>query len=178
MSLGGHSGDFGNVSEAVAAQTRGGRASMKEGVMTLKDPKTGEVLGNFEFTNGGGGRGAIPYGTYEISNGRRRSDIGSMMRGGFGYSFDLTQKGMPAGMARDPRFGKPRELLRVHPDGGNKGTLGCFGIKGGRATQEAFYRAAKELERRGGGKFTIEFQDPATAAQRAAAAKGVTTHAV
>lgn len=144
-------------SAAFGTQTVGGRNSMKVGTLVLKDPQSGQVMGQYRFRNGGHGRGAIPWGTYEMSNGRRRSDQ-SFSSGGFGFSFDLTQKGMAHGTARDSRYGTPRTLLRVHPDGGSPGTMGCIGIVGGADVQRDFYQKAMELQQRYGGKFELEFR--------------------
>lgn len=156
------------ISGAYATQTVGGRASMKEGVLQLKDPRTGEVLGNYQFRNGGHGRGAIPYGEYEVSNGRRRSDVSSMAVGGYGYSFDLTQKGQASGCADDPRYRDQRELLRIHPDGGSAGTMGCIGIVGGPEVQRDFFTKAKALQDKYGGKFSLSFQEATSENQGAA----------
>ncbi len=133
--------------------------NMKVGQFSIRDPQTGE-LHNFEFRNGGFGRGHIPDGTYIVDNGRRRSDVSSMMVGGYGYSFDLTQEGRPQGTAQDPRYGNDRSLLRVHPDGGAQGTLGCIGIVGDRATQERFYDLAQRAAEANGGSFRLEFGAP------------------
>jgi hypothetical protein len=67
---------------------------------------------------------------------------------GYGYSFDLTD-------AFDPRTNATRSLLRIHPDGGYPGTLGCIGIQGPKTTQEQFYNSLKALLASNGGKYTI-----------------------
>lgn len=98
----------------------------------------------YAFRSGGSGNGYLPPGEYVVSNGRRRSDVKSMVVDGYGYSFDLSDK-------HDKRTGKNRTLLRIHPDGGNPGTLGCIGIKGNGATQKQFYEDMKaELDKNGG----------------------------
>lgn len=101
---------------------------------------------SYEFRTGGHGRGFLPAGEYVVSNGRRRTDASSMAVDGYGYSFDLSDK-------QDPRFpnGKIRDELRIHPDGGTPGTMGCIGIKGNGATQKQFYEdLKKELDSNGG----------------------------
>jgi GH24 family phage-related lysozyme (muramidase) len=157
--VGGFQGGTSPTSGAYGVQTIGGRSSMKEGVIELKDPETGEVLGSYQFRNGGHGRGSIPYGDYEVSRGRRRSDKSSMQVGGYGYSFDLTQKGKQEGCADDSRFAAQRELLRIHPDGGSAGTEGCMGIVGDASVQRDFYTKAKALQDKYGGKFSLSFQE-------------------
>ena len=156
--VGGSKGTQPAGSAARGKEVKGGRASMKSGTLQLKDPKTGKVLGTYKFNSGGGGRGAAPWGDYEVSNGRRRSDKPTMKVGGFGYSFDLTQKGMPSGQAKDPRFNSPRTHLRIHPDGRGKGTIGCIGIDGDKKTQQDFYNKAKKLAAANGGKFNLSFR--------------------
>ena len=107
------------------------------------------VNGNsYPFRSGGGGRGYLPTGTYKVSNGRTRNDVSSMVVGGFGYSFDLSD-------AYDSRVGDTRSLLRIHPDGGNPGTAGCIGIQGDRATQERFYSDLNAEISRNGGSYSI-----------------------
>lgn len=103
----------------------------------------------YPFRSGGGGNGYLPPGEYVVSNGRRRSDVSSMQVGGYGYSFDLSDK-------YDSRVGKGRSLLRIHPDGGNPGTLGCIGIKGNAATQKQFYESLQQELQSNGGRIKIK----------------------
>jgi hypothetical protein len=103
----------------------------------------------YPFRSGGGGNGYLPPGEYVVSNGRRRSDVSSMQVGGYGYSFDLSD-------SYDKRVGKGRSLLRIHPDGGNPGTLGCIGVKGNAATQKQFYESLQQELQSNGGKIKIK----------------------
>ncbi len=106
----------------------------------------------FSFVSGGKGRGKAPSGVYQISNARRRSDKGGMMKGGFGFSFDMLNPDGTDGVP-DPRFpDKDRTLLRMHPDGGSCGTQGCFGIQGDADTQRKFYEKGKDFIDANGGK--------------------------
>jgi hypothetical protein len=134
-----------------------GSNDMRQGTLTLRDPNTGEVLGTYEFNNGGFGKGSIPDGTYEVSGGYTRNDKSGMISDGVGYSFVLTQEGMAPGTADDPRYNEDRSLLRIHPDGNNAGTEGCIGILGDAETQREFYENAQRLAELGGGSFTLEF---------------------
>lgn len=145
------------VGSTAQSQVVAGTNDMRQGTLTLRDPNTGEVLGSYEFNNGGFGKGSIPEGTYEVSDGRRRSDTSAMMVDGYGYSFVLTQQGMAPGTADDPRYSADRDLLRIHPDGNNPGTLGCIGILGGASVQRDFYENAQRLIEANGGAFTLEF---------------------
>lgn len=134
-----------------------GSNDMRQGTLTLRDPNSGEVLGTYDFNNGGFGLGSIPNGTYEVSGGYMRNDKSGMISDGVGYSFVLTQEGMAAGTADDPRYGTDRSLLRIHPDGNNAGTEGCIGIIGNAEVQRAFYEQAQALAAANGGAFTLEF---------------------
>lgn len=102
---------------------------------------------NYSFRSGGYGGGYLPRGTYIISNPRRRSE-NSFSVGGYGYSFDVSDK-------YDPRIGRTRTLLRIHPDGGSAGTLGCIGIIGNSGVQESFYSNLVALISANGGSYTL-----------------------
>jgi len=102
----------------------------------------------YSFRSGGGGYGYLPPGTYTVTNGRLRNDVSSMVVDGYGYSFDLSD-------SYDSRVDRTRTLLRIHPDGGNPGTLGCIGIQGNRSIQESFYKDLNEAINKNGGKYTI-----------------------
>ena len=73
--------------------------------------------------SGGFGSGAPPNGEYTTHTYRDRTEAGSYSKGmnknGVGFSFNI-----------DPQFSTKRSLLRIHPDGNNKGTLGCVGLSG------------------------------------------------
>ena len=105
----------------------------------------------YQFNNGGFGAGAIPAGSYTVTNPRIR-DTNGMVVEGVGYSFDLSD-------VYDPKAGRERQLLRIHPDGGATGTQGCLGIVGGAAVQKQFYQDMKLLVNSNGGKFNINVSD-------------------
>ncbi len=132
------------------------RAGMKVGWLALRDPDSAKVV-NFPFHNGGFGRGHIPFARYVVSHGVLRNDNPRMMVDGFGYSFHLTQMGRPLGTALDPRYQTERDELRIHPDGGEPGTLGCIGIVGDRALQERFFLLGQRLLEAHGEAFEFEF---------------------
>jgi hypothetical protein len=77
--------------------------------------------------SGGWGKGPLPDGRYRCSNLRTRKEH-AMVRDGVGFSVVLSD--MPG-----------RKLLRIHPDGGVPGTLGCIGIT---SDVRACYEALKE----------------------------------
>jgi hypothetical protein len=106
----------------------------------------------FPFISGGGGEGYLPFGTYSITNCRIRTDIGvmpTMFISGFGYSCDLND------VQVDPRTNTMRTLLRIHPDGGGPGTIGCIGIVGDISTQQRFWTAIQSYTVAKGGAATI-----------------------
>lgn len=120
----------------------------------------------YPFNNGGNGTGAIPSGSYTISNPRVRNTAG-MVVDGVGYSFDMND-------VYDPAAGRTRTALRIHPDGGALGTMGCLGILGDANTQKAFYADMKQLVDANGGKFTISIEDSLPGSGQAGASSGGT----
>lgn len=110
------------------------------------------INGNaYEFRSGGHGRGNLPRGDYEITPHLWSRNDRSMNVGGVGYSFAMSDK-------YDSRVGGTRTLLRIHPDGGTAGTLGCVGIVGDAATQRRFIADMRAELQRNGGRFTLSVQ--------------------
>ena len=107
---------------------------------------------SYSFNNGGFGAGTIPAGTYTITDPRLRNDKKGMIVEGVGYSFNMSN-------VFDPKAGRDRKLLRIHPDGGATGTEGCLGITGGAEIQKQFYRDMKSLVDSNGGKFNLTIAD-------------------
>ena len=124
-------------------------ASFASGALDLTLPDG--TTRTYQFNNGGFGAGAIPAGNYTVTNPRIR-DTNGMVVEGVGYSFDLSDK-------YDPKAGRDRKLLRIHPDGGATGTQGCLGIVGGAALQKQFYQDMKLLVNSNDGKFNINVSD-------------------
>jgi|GEM_PF-973064 len=124
--------------------TRAGqRNQMVEGSVTVNGH-------SYQFRSGGHGRGSLPTGTYNVTRHLdSRSDKASMMVGGVGYSFAMSDK-------FDPRVGDTRQLLRIHPDGRSAGTEGCMGIVGDAATQRRFRDDMLAEIRRNGGSFSLQ----------------------
>jgi hypothetical protein len=90
----------------------------------------------------------LPPGEYTVSNLRDRKTPG-MVKDGVGFSADLSDK-------YDARVGGTRTALRIHPDGGSAGTMGCIGIKGDAATLKRFKADLAAELARNGGKFTLK----------------------
>jgi hypothetical protein len=113
---------------------------------------TGKVTVNgkvYQFRSGGGGRGSLPPGDYKITPHLwSRHDKPTMQVDGVGYSFAMSDK-------YDSRVGGTRKLLRIHPDGGGAGTIGCLGIVGNGNVQRAFREDMRAELARNGGSFTL-----------------------
>ena len=110
------------------------------------------INGNaYQFRSGGHGKGNLPRGDYEITPHMWSRSDRSMNVGGVGYSFAMSDK-------YDSRVNATRTLLRIHPDGGTAGTLGCIGIVGDAATQRRFLADMRAELQRNGGRFTLSVQ--------------------
>jgi len=107
------------------------------------------VNGNtYTFRSGGGGNGNLPPGQYTVTPHMYSRGDRSMSVDGVGYSYALSDK-------YDPRVGDTRSLLRIHPDGGGAGTIGCIGIVGDGQTQLRFREDMQAELARNGGSFTL-----------------------
>jgi peptidoglycan hydrolase-like protein with peptidoglycan-binding domain len=118
------------------------------------------VNGNtYQFTSGSSRLFSTPTGTYRVTAHRNsRSDAG-FTRNGVGFSFRMEDPRRP-GSDRfyDPRAGRDRSALRIHPDGGPRGTAGCIGIVGDAATLRRFRDDMNAELRRNGGVYTLRVQ--------------------
>ena len=129
----------------------------------LNQGKEGKITVNghtYKFVSGGQNRGNLPAGEYKVEKWRPKGKTQHV--DGFGYSYRLLKKQdgkwVDSGI-RDPRVGNNRSYFRIHPDGGNKGTWGCIGISGNKATQQAFKRdmdAAMAQAARTGRPYTFQ----------------------
>jgi peptidoglycan hydrolase-like protein with peptidoglycan-binding domain len=119
----------------------GARNQMAHGQIT--------VNGNtYQFRSGGHGKGNLPPGDYTITPHLWNRSDRSMNVDGVGYSFAMSDK-------YDPRVRATRSLLRIHPDGGRAGTLGCIGIVGNGDVQRRFREDMRAELQRNGGRFTL-----------------------
>jgi hypothetical protein len=111
--------------------------------------KTGRITVNgrsYDFRSGGWNRGNLPAGTCTVKG--QSTPIKGMSVGKVAYSFNLSDK-------YDPRVGDTRTELRIHPDGGVKGTSGCIGIVGNEAVQRQFLADMKAQLQKCGGSFQL-----------------------
>ncbi|OUT17683.1 hypothetical protein B9N60_03470, partial [Campylobacter concisus] len=87
---------------------------------------------------GGFGSGAPQNGEYTVDTYRNRRKDKDYNPGmnilGVGFSFNL-----------NPQFETERSLLRIHPDGNNKGTLGCIGVTGTKEELLKFEETMKNI---------------------------------
>jgi hypothetical protein len=115
---------------------------------------TGRITINnqtYDFRSGGHGRGNLPPGNYTVTPHLWDRSENSFSVGGVGYSFAMSD-------AYDSRVDATRTLLRIHPDGGVQGTLGCIGIVGNAATQRAFREDMRAEFSRSNNRFTLTVQ--------------------
>ncbi len=117
------------------------RPAMAEGKLDIIEVGTnGKEYTRMSVDAVGGpyGNGSPPNGDYSVDNPRKRSESG-FTSDGVGFSFDL-----------NPKFNTKRTHLRIHPDGNNKGTLGCIGLRSYGEKNLKFYNLLKsEIEKRG-----------------------------
>jgi len=153
----GSNGNIMDVYNNYGLNTSVAQTTIQAKVLSIRNPTLPKAMASgalmlngvlYNFTSGGGGNGYLPYGTYTITNCRSRSDEPSMMIDGFGFSCDLND-------AKDARTGVTRTLLRIHPDGGATGTLGCVGIVGDINTQKQFLNSILSLIKSNGGRYTL-----------------------
>ena len=143
----------GNGTNGVAQMNRVNRGpGMSTGTIT--------VNGNtYQFNSGAGNRYSTPTGEFRVTAHRNnRSDAG-FVRNGVGFSFRMEDPRRP-GSDRfyDPRAGRDRTALRIHPDGGGTGTAGCIGVVGDAATLRRFRDDMNAELRRNGGSYTLRVQ--------------------
>ena len=123
---------------------------------------TGSITVNghtYQFNSGSSRLFSTPTGTFRVTAHRNsRSDAG-FTRDGVGFSFRMEDPNRP-GSDRfyDPRAGRDRTALRIHPDGGARGTAGCIGIVGDAATLRRFREDMNAELRRNGGSYTLRVQ--------------------
>lgn len=96
-------------------------SKMGNGLLYLKE--NDDIILSITMVAGGFGSGAPQNGEYTVDtyrNRRKDKDYNPGMNiHGVGFSFNL-----------NPQFKTERSLLRIHPDGNSKGTLGCIGVTG------------------------------------------------
>jgi peptidoglycan hydrolase-like protein with peptidoglycan-binding domain len=118
------------------------------------------VNGNtYQFNSGSGSRYSVPRGTYNVRRHLDRRTTPGFERDGVGYSYILEDdRRRGSDSMRDPRTGRTRTLLRIHPDGGPRGTQGCIGIVGDAETLLRFQRDLRAELSRNGGRYTLRVE--------------------
>ncbi|MCU0701211.1 MAG: peptidoglycan-binding protein [Myxococcaceae bacterium] len=119
-----------NGEARIANQPRG--PGMARGTIT--------VNGNtYQFNSGSSRLFSTPQGTYRVTAHRNSRNDAGFVRDGVGFSFKMEDPRRPGSdKFYDPRAGRDRQYLRIHPDGGATGTAGCLGIVGDAATLRRF----------------------------------------
>ena len=109
-------------------------SKMGNGLLLLMENE--DTILTITMVAGGFGSGAPQNGEYTVDTYRNRRKDKDYNPGmnilGVGFSFNL-----------NPQFETERSLLRIHPDGNNKGTLGCIGVTG---TQEKLLEFEETLK--------------------------------
>jgi hypothetical protein len=119
----------------------GQRGQLKTGTITINDR-------SYTFRSGGYGNGNLPPGEYRVTPHMWNRTDSSYSVDGVGYTFALND-------VYDPRVRATRTLLRIHPDGGVPGTLGCIGIVGDGGVQRRFRDDMRAEFARSGSGFTL-----------------------
>ncbi|GGF30308.1 DUF6443 domain-containing protein [Flavobacterium limi] len=124
---------------SITGSMREGNSKIGDVTVTTQvdfDNGSSMALDSFSGVAGGFGNGAPENGSYTVSNFQDRSPDGWYNRGmnsdGVGFSFNL-----------NPQFSTGRNLLRIHPDGNNEGTLGCIGLSGNATQLNSFSTAVQ-----------------------------------
>ncbi len=118
------------------------------------------VNGNtYQFNSGSGRLFSTPEGTYRVTAHRNSRSENAFVRDGVGFSFRMEDARRPNSDAMyDSRAGRDRTALRIHPDGGARGTAGCIGVVGDAATMRQFRDDMNAELRRNGGSYTLRVQ--------------------
>jgi peptidoglycan hydrolase-like protein with peptidoglycan-binding domain len=123
---------------------------------------TGSITVNghtYQFNSGSGRHFSVPQGTYQVTAHRDTRSEKAFVSDGVGYSFRIEDASRPNSDAiYDARAGRERTALRIHPDGGARGTAGCIGIVGDAATQLQFLADMKAELHRNGGVYTLRVE--------------------
>ena len=109
--------------------------SISEGKLNIVQ-KVGEkefVKESYSALSGGWGVGSIQNGDYKVNH-LRDNRTGSYENHGVGFSYDVI-----------PKFNTCRSELRIHPDGGTKGTKGCIGLTGHATALNSFKNSLNKL---------------------------------
>ena len=123
------------------------REYLNTGIITLRDPITGALLGSYEFATGGFGRGSAPFGTYELGVFRGTNDDPHRI----GPRWMIKQLGQfEDGEAYDPRVKGTRTALELHSAGRLSGSAGCIAVLGGPEVWEEFMRNLHHIIEEGG----------------------------
>ncbi|SEU01726.1 Putative peptidoglycan binding domain-containing protein [Stigmatella erecta] len=118
------------------------------------------VNGNtYQFNSGSGRLFSTPQGEYRVTAHRNSRSENAFVRDGVGFSFRMEDARRPNSDAMyDARAGRDRTALRIHPDGGARGTAGCIGVVGDAATMRQFRDDMNAELRRNGGSYTLRVQ--------------------
>lgn len=106
------------------------------GYMYIKEDDV--VISTISINAGGFGSGAPQNGNYTVSHYRNR-------RKGYEYHKGMNLEDVGFSFNLDPKFRTKRSLLRIHPDGNSRGTLGCIGVVGNKSELENFEATVNKI---------------------------------
>ncbi len=156
--LNGAGGTSGTTPGAPAGSPANGTARLNN-QPAGKGMTTGTITVNgrsYQFNSGSRNLFSTPQGTYRVTAHRNSRSEPAFTRDGVGFSFRLEDARRPNSDAMyDPRAGRDRTALRIHPDGGATGTAGCIGVVGDAQTMRNFRDDMNAELRRNGGSYTL-----------------------
>ncbi|MBM7112131.1 peptidoglycan-binding domain-containing protein [Archangium primigenium] len=156
--LNGAGGTSGTTPGAPAGSPANGTARLNN-QPAGKGMTTGTITVNgrsYQFNSGSRNLFSTPQGTYRVTAHRNSRSEAAFTRDGVGFSFRLEDARRPNSDAMyDPRAGRDRTALRIHPDGGATGTAGCIGVVGDAQTMRNFRDDMNAELRRNGGSYTL-----------------------
>ena len=141
--LGGFATPFSYVGDVTSVKLEFNGEMEKNNHMAIGQLSLKQIGDNFEFVKASyealSGtiytKDCLPNGDYNTFKFQNRTDNDAMIRDGVGFSINLK-----------PLFLTSRDLLRIHPDGGNvTGTEGCIGLTGNQSDLNAFVNLMRPL---------------------------------
>ena len=109
---------------------------MGEGFLYLKE--NSKTILSIAIVAGGFGSGAPQNGKYTVDTYQNR-------RKNYWYNPGMNLHGVGFSFNLNPQFKTSRDLLRIHPDGNKKGTLGCIGVTGTKEELLKFEETMKNI---------------------------------
>lgn len=117
---------------------------------------------SYRFNSGSSGSYSTPKGTYDVRIHDLDRDDGTFVRNGVGFTFSLDGQERDgssvksrSGRMWDPRKRETRFDLRIHPDGGPVGSIGCLALAVSASELERFRDDLAAAIRSNGGSLPL-----------------------